>query len=246
MKKLLILLSAIIGLSATATAVTASNPPQHIVLTPENTVVFRGEVSASSTMTAQLELVNLIRARKNAKSPIYLVFDSPGGSIAAGDAFISFVKTLPNVQTITLFAASMAAGIVESLPGRRLITDNGILMFHRARGQIEGQFEDGEMEAELALYKSIVRAMEQRNADRLGISLSDYKAKVKDEYWLFGPQATAQKAADEIVDVSCSNELIDSRIVMTQQIMIFTIKQEFSGCPLLRSPIPSNKPQEEE
>lgn len=246
MKKLILLLSAVIGLSATATAVTASNPPQNIVLTPANTAVFRGVIDERSTMEVQLKLLDLVRKRANVRTPIYLVFDSPGGSIGAGDAFIAFVKTLPNVQTISIFAASMASGIVESLPGRRLITDNGIIMFHRARGQIEGQFEDGEMEQQLALYKTIVRTMEQRNADRMGLSLAVYKDRVKNEYWLFGSQATANNAVDEIVNVSCSNELVDERSIVTQQIMIFTIKQEFSGCPLLRSPIPKQKDDEDE
>ncbi len=237
MKKLLLFLMVAIGLSASATSVTASQPDEHIVLTPKNTVTFRGVIDERSTMAVQLKLLNLVRQRGASKYPIYLVLDSPGGSIGAGDAFISFVKTLPNIQTISLFAASMAAGIVESLPGRRLITDNGILMFHRAKGQIEGQFEDGEMEQQLAFYKTIVRAMEQRNADRMSLSLAEYKARVKDEYWLFGAQATANNAADAVVQLSCDNALLDEREVITQQIFIFIVKQEFSGCPLLRSPV---------
>lgn len=209
----------------------------NINLTTGNAVIWRGVIDEDSVTSKQLKLVELVKARGKATYPIYLVLDSPGGSIYAGEAFIAFAQTLQNVHTIAIFAASMASAIVESLPGRRYVTSNGILMFHRAKGGFEGQFEEGEVEQQLALWKSIVRGMEQRSANRVGLSLEAYKAKVKDEWWIYGFDNVTQNTADEIVSLTCSQALIDQREVIVSQFFIFSVKQVFSGCPLFRGPI---------
>lgn len=204
-----------------------------IVLTPENTVVYRGEVSNTSANKMQKAIHGLVTKRGSKTYKIYLVLDSPGGSISAGDAFIQYAKTVPNLDTVTVFAASMAAGIVEALPGNRYITENGILMFHRASGQIGGQFEKGEMESRLAFFKQMVLSMEIKNASRLKMSLADYKKEVVNEMWMYGYQATARKAADKVVDIKCSSELIDKSVLDSFLFMgMFEIQIKYSGCPL--------------
>ena len=242
MKQLLLSLSAALLLSSPALAAN-----QNIVLGTANTITFRGPVDGSSITRAQLKLVELVKARGSKKYPLYLVLDSPGGSIIAGLAFEDFAKTIPNLHTITIFSASMAAGFVEALPGRRYILDTGILMFHRAKGGFEGQFEEGEVESQLKLWKEIVLKMENDSASRIGIPLSEYKAKVINEWWLFGASAVVQKAADEVVSITCTQDLIDEREIITQRMFIFVSTSEYSGCPLFRAPLPSkSKPEEEE
>lgn len=225
-----------------ACTVQAATP---VNLTAQNTVLIRGEIDELSVSKAQLALIDRIKQRGKANYPIYLVLDSPGGSIMAGLTFIDFAKTLYNVRTVSIFAASMASGIVEAIPGRRLVTEGGILMFHRAKGGFEGQFEEGELESELALWKTVVRSMEQKSADRVGLSLSAYKDKVRNEWWIYGSDNVVQKTADEIVSLTCSQELMDQREIIVEQVFIFQVKQEFSGCPLFRTPMPP-KPGEEE
>lgn len=153
-------------------------------LTPENTVTYRGEINSASATAVMLELQRLSDERGKKDYPIYLVLDSGGGSIYAGDFFIQYMRTLKNIHTISIFSASMAAGIVEAVEGRRYITRNGVLMFHRAKGSFDGQFEEGEVESQLRLWKAIVLNMESINAARCGLPLADYKDKVKNE-WRF-------------------------------------------------------------
>lgn len=220
-------------------------PNERIVLTTQNTVVFRGTVDGGSITVAQMELVKLVKARGQAKYPIYLVLDSGGGSIIAGDAFIQFAKTIQNLETISIFAASMASGIVEALPGRRLITANGMMMFHRAKGQFEGQFEEGEVESQLALWKTVVRNMEQVNADRMSLPLAEYKAKVVNEYWLYGKQAVTEKVADAVIDIACTAPLIESRTTILVRSFFGSATLNFSGCPLFRAPVGVEQEEEE-
>jgi len=82
-------------------------------------------------------------------------------------------------------------------------------MAHRARGSVSGQFESGELEQRLAMWKKIVRKMEQTNADRMQISLDEYKKRVKDEWWSFGQDLIKDNMVDRIVPVKCSALLVE-------------------------------------
>lgn len=230
------------GLLLVAGVATAQIPMRDkIVLSTANTVVFRGVVDAESVQKAQLQLAEAVIRRGGSQSPIYLVLDSPGGSIEDGLSFIEFAKTIPGLKTITLFSASMASAIVEALPGERLITNNGYLMFHRASGGFQGQFEDGEVERRFEMAKRLVRSMEQVNASRMRLRLEDYKGYVKDELWLDAEQSLAWRAADRIVDIYCTQELLSAEDVVQVQMLFFSGTLVFSRCPLLRSPKQNSK-----
>lgn len=213
-----------------------------IILNTKNTITLRTDVNSNSMQRLQNEIVRLDSLRGNSDYPIFIVLDTPGGSIYAGNNFIDFLKGYKNIHTITLFAASMGAVIVESNQGKRYITDSGILMFHRASGSFEGQFEDGELESQLNFWKSIVRSMEETVSKRLGLSLKDYKDKVKDEYWTKGENAVKENAADEVVTVKCSTALIELEEVLEMDLGIsllpgLSIPVTFSACPLFREPL---------
>lgn len=212
-----------------------------IVLNTRNSVTLRGPIDSSSVQKAQLQLTHAVINRNKPTDPIYLVLDSPGGSIEDGLTFIEFAKTIPNLHTISIFSASMASAIVEALPGERLLTNNGMLMFHRAAGGFSGQFEDGEVETRLMMAKSIVRSMELVNANRMQMSLDTYKGLVVRELWLYSNQAIAYRAADRLVDIACTRELIESNEKLTINVFIFSVELVFSKCPLFRAPLDDNQ-----
>lgn len=206
-----------------------------ILLEDKNHVALRNEVNDSTITKLELELAKKVAERGSKDYTIFIVLDSPGGSIDSGIAFEEFSKTFKNIETITIFAASMAAGIVEALPFKRNILESGTLMFHRARGGIEGQFEDGELESRLTFYKKIVRSMEVTNASRMNMTIEFYKQSVKDEMWIYGTDAVADKAADEVVSVECTQSLIESRITEQYSIMgMFEVTASYSACPLIK------------
>lgn len=208
-----------------------------------NTVVLRGVIEELSVLDTQLRIAKLVALRGIRTYPIYLVLDSPGGGVDAGIQLIEFTKVIPNIRTITIFAASMAAITVELLPGSRLITNNGTLMFHRAAAQISGQVEVGELETRMASLKALILGLEERIASRLKIPVSEYKVKVKDEMWLSSKESIKEKAADKIVDISCSEDLVDQRIKGFMMSIFGASVSTFSGCPTLRSPV--EEPKEE-
>lgn len=213
----------------------ASAAWSQIVLTPKNNVNLRGEINEKSSDSVVRKVLELDRKRGVLSYPIYITIESPGGSIPDGESLIEALKGVKNLKTISIFAASMASAIVEALPGERLILESGSLMFHRARGSVGGQFETGELESRLSFYQKTVRKMEQRSANRLNISLNDYKQRVINEWWTTAEEAVAQKQVDKIVTIKCSPELLDSTSIISIDMFLFSIDLEVSDCPLLKS-----------
>lgn len=207
-----------------------------IHLTTENTITLRGEVNESSVSQVQLELSKKSNARVlPSLSPLFLVIDSPGGSIVDGLALIEFAKTIPNLHTLTLFGASMASGIQQALPGNRYVTNTSVIMFHRAKGGFNGQFGEGEVESQLNMAKDLVSILDNANASRMKMNVETYRSLAKDEYWIVGKNIMGKNGADELVNVTCSPALIEASTVQTFQVFIFRMSMKFSNCPLIRS-----------
>ena len=178
-------------------------------------------------------LVDKVSKRRGRRYPIYLYLNSPGGSIYQGLRFISFAKTINNLHTITEFSASMAAAIAQGLPGKRYVVENGVFMFHRARGGFQGQFEDGELESRLKMWKKIVRNMEKMQAKRIGITLKEYKTRRVNEWWVYGDDNIKQNTADGMVEVRCTPALISKEHKVVVRSMFGTREVTLSGCPLV-------------
>lgn len=212
-----------------------------VLLTPKNSISFRGPVTPELVDTKMQEIWS---KEDNQNRHLFLTVDSPGGYIDSGLDFVEGVKTVRNLHTISLFAASMASAIVQQLPGNRYIISNGVHMYHRARGGVQGQFENGELEARLNSIKYSVRMnLELPNAVRMGLTLEEYKSKVKDEMWLGGQQAIEGRSADLIIAIKCSKELIDGREIIQVATMFGPVSLKFSTCPLMRNPLEASLSQ---
>jgi len=230
----------LLGLLLAATAITAATSAQKretVYLTPENTFIFRGAVDSGSVANALEKLTILVNKRVDENETIYLVLDSPGGSIFAGEQFIQAVKMFKNVKTISIFAASMAHAIAQALPGERLVAENGTMMAHRARGGVSGQIGTGELESQLKYIKSVILFMEKRNANRMDLSIEEYQKRVKDEYWAFGKSAVEEGMADRVVNIECSKDLIKKKIKSQIRTLFGSATVSMSGCPLYPYPI---------
>lgn len=211
--------------------------PNQVLLTSKNTVTIRGPINPESIATAQLELSRLDFQRGRGKYPIYLVLDTPGGDVSAGLSFVQYAKTLRNLKTITLDAASMGAMIVQLLPGERLVTDNSTFMFHRASVRMGGQIENGEMESRLAHIKKMIRKVGVKIAKRMGLDYISYSQKIVNEWWMYGDEAIEQKAADREVSLICARELTEKYTTTKIRVLIFETVAKFSKCPLFRGTI---------
>ena len=205
---------------------------REILLTTENTVSIKGAINKSSVNGAINDLIKLVNFRES-NSPIYIVLNSPGGSVIDGLRLIDFANTFENIHTVCMFCASMAHGISQGIKGTRYATKRNLMMAHRAKGGFRGQFETGEVESQLRVFKALIRSLEQQNADRIGISLKSYKEKVRNEWWTFGQESVDQNVVDKTVDLKCSMELINKQVESTQMTLFGPVKGPLvSACPI--------------
>ena len=202
-------------------------------LTPDNHVFLNGAFTNETVAKVQDQFLKL---SKNSSQELYLVLNSPGGSVTAGNALIETLKNLPNpVHTISIFSASMAYLTVQSL-GKRYILNTGTIMSHRAsiRG-LSGEIP-GELINKLNYILSMLTELDRMAANRVGLNVDTYKELIRDELWLFGSNAVEAKHVDEVVSIKCSESLNKTYTKRFRSFFGY-VDVEFSKCPLITGPV---------
>lgn len=219
---------------------------ESIKLTEDNTLVLNKKFTMENVSKVLIKAFKL--STSDPKKDLYLVLDSPGGSVTAGMSLITGLNDLPNkVHTITLFAASMGYQTVQNL-GTRYISPYGILMSHRARlGGLGGQIP-GELDTRLKFYKDLVKELDVSTSKRVGLSIEDYSKLIHDEYWVIGRHAVENNHADKVASITCSKEMYRG-VISERYTTVFGIYDvEWSKCPIIRFPVsikPTRKEYEE-
>ena len=76
--------------------------------------------------------------------------------------------------------------------------------------------------------------MEKRNARRIGVSLKTYKSKVVNEWWTYGKESVEQSIVDDLVNLSCTRELVKTKKSSKVRTVFGVMKgPEKSQCPLM-------------
>lgn len=231
MKLLLIVLTFI-----TFTACEAKILPNEVVLSKNNTMVLNSEVDDSSVAKVLVKAMELDKALAKGK-PLYLILNTPGGSIQAGMELIDGLKGLKRpIHTITMFAASMGFQIAQNL-NDRLMVSSGTLMSHRAKGSIGGEF-GGQNPSQLSnrydFWVNRIKELDNQTVKRTNKiqTLESYTKAYENELWVGSEVAVISGYADRVVDVKCDKTLsgtIDQNFVYFG--IIIAVKA--SECPLV-------------
>lgn len=208
-----------------------------IALEKDNTFVIRGEVTGAGMNKLSHQIL------ESKADKVYLFIDSPGGSIFAGLKFMEAVKaTDKKVICVANTAISMAFAIFQGICSERLIMENAVLMQHVASYGLEGQ-EPNNFTFSKFLHSMAV-ALYAGQAKRMGMSYNDFYGKIRDDWWMWGDEAIANNAADRVVSVKCSKDMLSSYSTETINVLFFTIKLKFSNCPLISGPAGVSAPEE--
>ena len=205
-----------------------------IELTPENTVTIRGEINHETISNATFKFLEL--RRLNPYRKIYIVIDSPGGMVQPAIDFIGFMNTQTNYETISIFAASAAAMIMQLLETRRNVTDTTAIMFHEASITLPSSMPEGQQRSTRAHLLRIIDIFEKRTARKVQIPFEEYKKSLEDEIWMYGTDIISAKAGDRLISLMCSPDLIYQEEVLRIRSFIFIEEKTFSACPLIRQP----------
>lgn len=204
--------TASVGTETSTSTTTVYSPQQATSLKQTTYNVESMKVSADSVILFNVAVVEesveaaISLIRETSGNTVYLVLDSPGGSVLAGARLLEYIKhSGKNVITVCdNLCASMAFQIFEA-GSRRLMTEKAILMAHPASGGAQGTIEN--MFELIKMYKSYVDRMDADVAKRSGIEYSKFKALVADNIWAETPEALALGLADGVVHLDVKSSL---------------------------------------
>lgn len=224
LKKLLLTAAILLSFSVSA---------ENIILKADNTVSLNTDVSDESITGIMLDVQRLNKIETD--EPIYLVLNTPGGSVFAGINFIRYALTSRRpIHTVTIFAASMGFQIVQALPGKRLMAYSGVLMSHRAAVTGVGGQYPGELNVRVNFFQDISTQLDSDVAKRAGITLKQYQDLIHDEYYANNEKSIKDKFADASVNISCDASL-EETYTKTFSTLFGPVEVEFSKCPLFTS-----------
>lgn len=206
-----------------------------ITLTDQNTLSLNGPVTGQSVTGLMVELNRLNQIQT--EEPIYLVLNSPGGSVYAGFDFIRYAQTSRRkIETVTIFAASMAFQIVEAM-GTRNVTAFSTLMSHKASGGFSGEFP-GQLDSRYQHVLSHIAEQDKEVVSRTKgkQTLESYQKLIQNEYWANSERSIADGFADNKVSVTCDASLAGERSEEID-LGLFSLQVNFSKCPLITEPI---------
>lgn len=207
-----------------------------IVLTKKNTAVLRGPVESSSVADVMSQLSELNKVGKDG-DPIYLILQTPGGSVFHGLNLIEYMNSLRRpVHVVANFAASMGFHILENSP-KRYVTKYGTIMSHRASGGFQGDIPH-QVQSRFKHITDLIQKMDDQVISRTNgkYTRNSYMELIRDEYWSVGENAIKDGFADEIASLKC-DESLDGSSEKTFNSFFGQVTVVFAECPLLTEPL---------
>ncbi|AYV81878.1 MAG: Clp protease [Harvfovirus sp.] len=200
-------------------------------LTPDNFIVIRGHIDG---MTAS-KTISEMMTHQNDKE-LYIYISSPGGYVTSGLEIIRMMESLTlngvEVKCIADTALSMGFVIFQYCPVR-YVTSSSILMQHQLSTGLRGPIN--QVVNYLEFVKSMEETVDAAQANRLGMTVSDFLAKTGDDWWLFGSSAVKYKAADSVANVLCDFE--PGFVTKVFHTFFGDIEATYSNCPMARDPV---------
>jgi ATP-dependent Clp protease protease subunit len=222
-----ILISFMIALASSFAV--ANEVPESITLTSKNTIVLRGEVNSKSIGKVLYDI------NSSSEKELFLFISSPGGSIFAGNQLVQAIKSSDKkITCIANVAISMAFVILQACE-TRVSTPVSVTMQHVASYGVSGDSPNNV--SMLKFIESMLKEMNEEQAKRIGLPYKKFQAKTRNDWWLYGSSIVKNNVTDGISKVVCSKELTETVIKDTVRVFIFSIKVEFSGCPLIEYPL---------
>jgi ATP-dependent Clp protease protease subunit len=168
------------------------------VVNPKRVLYLVNEVDFG---TSQFLSNEIKRLQKESNEPIWLLLDSPGGSVLDGATLISEMEasSAPVHTVCTRLCASMAA-MIHSYGKQRYMLDRAILMYHPASAGVQGQVPNM-----LSLLNTINRYTDKMVANivnRSSLSLEEYEKLVAYELWIDSEDAVNKKLTDSIINLN--------------------------------------------
>ena len=207
-----------------------SKPSDEVVVLNENNfVVIRGTINGQSTSKVVAKLSD------NSEKDLYVYLNTGGGSVIDGmqivQTLLTIQKTGRNIHCIGNVALSMGFVIMQFCQNRYVL-ESSILMQHQMSLGTEGQLMN--IKSYMQFIDSMSESIDKRQAERMGMTLVDFKNKANHDWWMFGGDSVLNNAADKLVYIQCDVKGTEVDFVPT---FFGEAKLTFSRCPLARHPL---------
>lgn len=187
---------------------------RHKDLSPESgrILLLTGEVTNElSPLGASGPLVaDKIRLLDDGHTPIYLLINSPGGSVTAGAEIISAMKASKSpVYTICTELCASMAFMIHQYGKERYMMEYSIIMSQQAAASIQGEVE--RMHSRLHALEVLTGLLTTPIAARAGITVERYRELVSNELWMSANDATSRGFNDAIVQLKINDALYQTQ-----------------------------------
>lgn len=163
-----------------------------------------GDVSKSDLAPVQAKFDERVTA---GDKEVWFRIDSFGGSIFAGNDFIQHIedakraKGLKVVCVVDTKAYSMGFVFLQTFCDQRLMTKMATLLAHSGSTQVSGTVE--QILSEVGFMLALNESMAATIAERLGMPVEDYKARIAGKDWTMAhAEAMAVNAIDGTISTS--------------------------------------------
>lgn len=173
------------------------------------------------------QIASVIRSASLKGEPIYLLIDSPGGSVVSGAAIVSAIQASPvPVYTVCLQVCASMAAMIHQYGTVRYMVDRSVLMFHNASGGFQGSFP--QVESLFKTFDRYVNKMFLNAAKRSQQTFVEFKQKIQDDLWIDAEDSISEKYSDETISVVYSDlDALNPPSLFTLQERV-TFKQKMS------------------
>lgn len=203
-----------------------------VELKNKNFVVIRGPIYQETTNKFFTDLNDFYG------DELFIVINSPGGSVMEGMKIIDHIKTLAsnNIKTkcIADFAASMAFAILQSCQYRYTIS-SGILMQHQMSLEVSGNLFS--IKTYMDMINKININLDTEQANRINLDYNEFVSKITNDWWISSFTAKEDNVVDDIVMVTCHDVLYKEVTELTIHHSFGEVTVVFSKCPLIRNPL---------
>jgi ATP-dependent Clp endopeptidase proteolytic subunit ClpP len=167
------------------------------------------------------EVAQAIKQASSRGEEVYLLIDSPGGSVITGGAIISAMEASPvPVNTVCLQLCASMGAMIHQYGTKRYTVNRSLLMFHDAAGGFPGPFQ--QVVSRMNMINRYVNKMFSHVAKRTGQQYKDFMQKIGPEIWVDGEDAVAQKYSEGLINVVYN----DNEAVNPPSLDILRIKEE--------------------
>lgn len=210
-RKLIAPLAALLFLCSTAHALELTSRQVHLT----------GSVSLAKIRDITEKLVKL---NSVSHDPIFLMINSPGGSVAAGFVLIDVMNSIESpVYAVIESAAYSMGAIIAVFCKKRYMYKHATMMFHEASYGTLG--EDPTIRSRIGFNSRYLDRLHKEIAARIGMTPKQYRTKIRDGWWLLADEAKKAGVIDEVVDKISYRHLFVEKITIKKTVTEYKERQ---------------------